>query len=77
MLGRCMAIFQHFKTVAWGHSDLLCKNANLEKQIQELPKEKSERDSNLKSVEMASLGSIIAFEILFSLELGASSRFGP
>jgi len=45
MLGRCMAIFQHFKVAARGHVDLQNKVARLEQQVQELLKEKSERDS--------------------------------
>jgi len=44
MLGRCMAIFQHFKVTTRSHSDLFSKNVGLEKQVQELLKEKSKRD---------------------------------
>jgi len=52
MLGRCMAIFQHFKIVARSHSDLLSMNVRLEKQVQELLKEKSEIESAFAAKEL-------------------------
>jgi len=52
MLGRCMAIFQHFKVATRGHLDLQNKVGRLEKQVQELLKEKSERASAFLAKEL-------------------------
>jgi len=49
MVGRCLAIMQHFHGAAWDHLDLWGKIADLERQVKQLSKEKVDKDSTFTS----------------------------
>jgi len=52
MLGRSLAIMQHFRRAVRDHSGLQSKNADLERQVQQLLKERSDKDSAFTAKEL-------------------------
>jgi len=56
MLGRCLSIMQHCRVAAESQSDLQRKNANLEKQVKQLLKEKADKDELERQVQQLKKG---------------------